>query len=258
MLRARIMLVGSDTVAITLMDGDGALVGGIESLALRGISPHRLRPNTIGDDALYQVDWIALTPHDGAIGVPSCDDATDNLTVLRCPETTTAGDALGDSTHRLLAHLLEQVQSWLSSDSHSDEARLVVITRGAIAVDTSEDVADLGQAAGWGLLRSAQNENPGRISLVDVDDWANADIALAGKLFVMSRNWRFAAAPSSHRGLPTPNKSPVRNSSTPVPGALSPSARERSTRETLRCSRGRKASARWGAARCVWACAAPG
>ena len=160
-LRARIMLVGSDTVAVTLMDGNGALVGRIESLALRGISPHRLRPNTIGDDALYQVDWIALTSHDGAIGVPSDDDATDNLTVVRCPETNTAGDALGESTYRLLAQLLEQVQSWLSSDSHGDEARLVVITRGAIAVDTSEDVADLGQAAGWGPLRSAQNENPG-------------------------------------------------------------------------------------------------
>ena len=55
----------------------------------------------------------------------------------------------------------------------------MVLTRGAIAVDSSEDVTDLGQAAVWGLLRSAQNENPGRILLADVDDWASADVAVA-------------------------------------------------------------------------------
>ena len=31
----------------------------------------------------------------------------------------------------------------------------------------------------WGLLRSAQTENPGRILLADVDDWASADVAVA-------------------------------------------------------------------------------
>ena len=75
--------------------------------------------------------------------------------------------------------MLDRVQNWLSSDSHDDDARLVVLTRGAIAVDSSEDVTDLGQAAVWGLLRSAQTENPGRILLVDVDDWASADVAVA-------------------------------------------------------------------------------
>ncbi len=75
--------------------------------------------------------------------------------------------------------MLDRVQKWLSSDSHDEDARLVVLTRGAIAVDSSEDVTDLGQAAVWGLLRSAQTENPGRISLADVDDWAGADVAVA-------------------------------------------------------------------------------
>ena len=54
-----------------------------------------------------------------------------------------------------------------------------MLTRGAVAVDSSEDVADLGQAAVWGLLRSAQTENPGRILLADVDDWASTDVAVA-------------------------------------------------------------------------------
>jgi hypothetical protein len=75
--------------------------------------------------------------------------------------------------------VLDLVQNWLSSDSHDDDSRLAVLTHGAIAVDSSEDVTDLGQAAVWGLLRSAQTENPGRILLADIDDWASADVAVA-------------------------------------------------------------------------------
>ncbi|MEK8169482.1 hypothetical protein NKH77_05740 [Streptomyces sp. M19] len=43
-----------------------------------------------------------------------------------------------------------------------------MLTHGAIALD-GEDVTDLGGAAAWGLTRSAQSENPGRIVLIDVD-----------------------------------------------------------------------------------------
>ena len=158
-LRARITLVGDDTVAVTLMDSGGALVGHIDSLALRGVSPSRLLMSTVADDAVYGLDWVALPPSDGSAG----GVATDNVTVLRCPTTIADSAAVADGTRRTLAHVLDRVQNWLSSDSHDDDARLVVLTRGAIAVDSSEDVTDLGQAAVWGLLRSAQTENPGRI-----------------------------------------------------------------------------------------------
>jgi polyketide synthase 7 len=181
-LRARITLVGDDTVAITLMDSGGALVGRIDSLALRGISPSRLHLSTVADDALYGLDWVALAPSNGnASDEPLARRAerTDSVTALRCPTTTADSSAVIDGTRLTLAHVLDGVQHWLSSDSHDDDARLVVLTRGAIAVDSSEDVTDLGQAAVWGLLRSAQSENPGRISLVDVDDWASADVAIA-------------------------------------------------------------------------------
>ncbi len=65
-LRARITLVGDDTVAVTLMDSCGALVGRIDSLALRGVSPGRLLMGTVADDALYGLDWVALAPSDGS------------------------------------------------------------------------------------------------------------------------------------------------------------------------------------------------
>jgi acyl transferase domain-containing protein/NADPH:quinone reductase-like Zn-dependent oxidoreductase len=174
-LRARITLVGDDTVAVTLMDGCGALVGRIDSLALLGISPNRLVMSAVSDDAVYGLDWVTLPPCDGGAG----DVATDNVTVFRCPTTIADSELVPEDTRRTLAHVLDRVQNWLSSDSHDDDARLVVLTHGAVAVDSSEDVTDLGQAAVWGLLRSAQSENPGRILLADVDDWASADVAVA-------------------------------------------------------------------------------
>ena len=130
------------------------------------------------DDALYGLDWVALAPCNGSAG--GCTDkVTDNVTVLRCPPTIAESAAFTDGTRRTLAHVLDRVQNWLSDDSHDTDARLVVLTRGAIAVDSSEGVTDLGQAAVWGLLRSAQTENPGRILLADVDDWDRGDIAVA-------------------------------------------------------------------------------
>ena len=173
-LRARIRLVGDDTVAVTLMDSRGALVGRIDSLALRGVAPNRLMMSSVADDAVYGLDWVALPPSDGIAG----DVATDDVTVLRCPTTIAESAAVPDLVRRTLAHVLDRVQNWLSSDSHDGDGRLVVLTRKAIAVDSSEDVIDLGLAAVWGLLRSAQAENPGRILLVDVDDWASADVAV--------------------------------------------------------------------------------
>ncbi|ORW96735.1 hypothetical protein AWB92_07320 [Mycobacterium sp. IEC1808] len=174
-LRARITLVGEDTVAVTLLDNRGTLVGRIDSLAVRGISPSRLLTSRRADDRLYGLDWVAIGPSVNHVDGILPDDCT----VLRCPTTTADTEAFTDDLHRLLATMLEQVQTWLSDESHDEEARLVVLTCGAIAVNSSEDVTNLGQAAVWGLLRSAQTENPGRIALVDVDDWAEADVAVA-------------------------------------------------------------------------------
>ena len=92
-LRARITLVGDDTVAVTLMDSGGALVGHIDSLALRGVSPSRLLMSTVADDAVYGLDWVALPPSDGCAG----GVANDNVTVLRCPTTIADSVAVADA-----------------------------------------------------------------------------------------------------------------------------------------------------------------
>ncbi|WP_413805383.1 SDR family NAD(P)-dependent oxidoreductase [Streptomyces sp. OE57] len=70
--------------------------------------------------------------------------------------------------------VLELLQSWLA-EPRLAEARLVVVTRGAVAtgdpvgVDLMAESVDVAGAAVWGLVRSAQAENPGRFLLLDLD-----------------------------------------------------------------------------------------
>ena len=63
--------------------------------------------------------------------------------------------------------------------SSATDSRLVVLTRNAVL---PEGGADLAGAAVWGLLRSAQQENPDRFLLVDVDDDAASWRALPAAL----------------------------------------------------------------------------
>ncbi|MGC0421414.1 SDR family NAD(P)-dependent oxidoreductase [Embleya sp. AB8] len=73
------------------------------------------------------------------------------------------------AVHRAVERALGVAQSWLAQEDLPDN-RLVVVTRGAMAVDDSDRVRDPAGAAVWGLLRSAQAEHPDRIVLVDLDD----------------------------------------------------------------------------------------
>ncbi|WP_336116609.1 SpnB-like Rossmann fold domain-containing protein, partial [Streptomyces sp. PTD9-10] len=74
--------------------------------------------------------------------------------------------------------VLGVVQSFLA-DERFARARLVVVTRGAVAVARdAAGVVDVVQAPVWGLVRAAAAENPGRFVLVDVE--AGADLGEAG------------------------------------------------------------------------------
>ena len=65
-----------------------------------------------------------------------------------------------------------------SPTSAPSDSRLVVVTRNAVATRSGEDVTDLAGAAVWGLVRSAQAENPGQLILLDVDGEASSYTAL--------------------------------------------------------------------------------
>ena len=112
----------------------------------------------------------------GALRRATADGAvTPDVIVLPCvsgpPDPAGASSepaGLAGGVHDALRRALGLVQEWLSDEAWSG-TRLVVVTRGAVAVTDREDVADLRQAPVLGLLRCAQVENPGRITVVDLD-----------------------------------------------------------------------------------------
>ena len=92
---------------------------------------------------------------------------------------------LARSAHETANRVLRLVQDWLGDERFSD-SRLVVITAGAVVTGVGEGAPGLAQAPAWGLVRSAEAENPGRFVLVDVDrepaSWEALPAALAGAL----------------------------------------------------------------------------
>ena len=71
--------------------------------------------------------------------------------------------------HEHVHRVLGLLQDWLADERFS-ACRLVLLTRGAVAVSAGEQLPGLAQSPVWGLVRSAQSENPGRLILIDVDD----------------------------------------------------------------------------------------
>jgi Polyketide synthase dehydratase/Alcohol dehydrogenase GroES-like domain len=79
-----------------------------------------------------------------------------------------AADGVAERVRQVSGDVLELVQDWLGDDTFAG-SRLLVLTRGAVPAGPGGAVRDLAGAAVWGLLRSAQTENPGRIVLGDLD-----------------------------------------------------------------------------------------
>jgi mycoketide-CoA synthase len=103
---------------------------------------------------------LAATP-----GASSCYPADGDRVAQRATGNDVASaSAVRDSVERTL----ELLKAWLADDALGD-ARLVLVTRGAVATRDGE-APDLASAPLWGLLRSAQSEHPGRFLLVDLDD----------------------------------------------------------------------------------------
>jgi acyl transferase domain-containing protein len=177
-LRVRLEKRADGSVNLRVADGTGqpvATVGSLVSRPLSADAPATARP---ADGALYAVRWTAadlpeppagqrwrlaaddpagLVPDWPALGADGCAVAV--LPFAGGPGETPAGIAVRalDALRTLLA------------DARAQDATLVVVTRGALAVG-DEDVPDLSAAALWGLVRSAQTENPGRLVLADLDD----------------------------------------------------------------------------------------
>ncbi|MFI0743415.1 SDR family NAD(P)-dependent oxidoreductase [Streptomyces sp. NPDC021100] len=89
-------------------------------------------------------------------------DASPNATI-------SAGDALRAAVRDVTRRALRLLQDWLA-DERPAGARLVLVTRGAVAVRPEDGADDPASAALWGLIRSAQAEHPERFAVLDLDD----------------------------------------------------------------------------------------
>ncbi|MCZ4612079.1 SDR family NAD(P)-dependent oxidoreductase, partial [Streptomyces sp. Lzd4kr] len=120
------------------------------------------------------------------VGGPGEGAEADRLSGERAPRhlvVSVAGAGEGmDAARAATRQVLTLLRDFLADD-RLRRSRLLLVTRGAVAATDADDVTDLGAAAVWGLVRSAQAEHPGRLLLVDTDEASAALLpALPGLL----------------------------------------------------------------------------
>ncbi|MFJ8210233.1 type I polyketide synthase [Streptomyces sp. NPDC096033] len=188
-LRVRLTSPAPDTVSLTAADGTGRAVVTVGSLVLRTVTADQL-PAAGGvdhPDALYRLDWPVLplgdgdTPQDTTGPLTRVEDHTglralldglgdagrpaDTVLVPAPPGSRTTPEA--EQVHTVTREGLALLRTWLGDD-RTTGSRLVLLTRGAVAPEPGTTVTDPAQSALWGLVRSAQSENPGRLVLADL------------------------------------------------------------------------------------------
>ncbi|MCZ7417900.1 type I polyketide synthase, partial [Streptomyces sp. WMMC897] len=198
-VRVRLAPAGGDAVSLLVADAAGAPVVWAESLALRPVDVERLDTGGAAQrDGLLRTEWQPLTldpradelerwallgdedafgfhlpKHPSVAALAALEQPP--LAAVLCVQSGQGpgrADQAGQADQAVVAHetlirTWETVCDWLAEERLAG-SRLVVATRGAVAT-AAEGVSDLAAAGVWGLLRSAEAENPGRFALVDVD-----------------------------------------------------------------------------------------
>ncbi|SOR83525.1 Erythronolide synthase, modules 3 and 4 [Streptomyces chartreusis NRRL 3882] len=197
--RVRITPLGEGSVRMDLYDVAGEPLAVVEQLTARRLDPAELQPSSTSTAAargLFALSWPALPtpdtpqPADTIVwrpqdsgeadtwGLPAVTDLEDvpaSVQVVVLPVSGRDRDVTEVSTAVLAA-----LQAWLAEDRLA-RARLAVVTRGAVAVDTGvgpdagADVVDLAASGIWGMVRTAQSEHPDRFTLLDLDPHQHAD-----------------------------------------------------------------------------------
>jgi acyl transferase domain-containing protein/acyl-CoA synthetase (AMP-forming)/AMP-acid ligase II/thioesterase domain-containing protein/acyl carrier protein len=150
--RAHITPTGPHEVRVVLTTPAGAPIASIASLVTRPIE---------AGHGLHRMSWTPVPPTD-----------VDQRYALFRVDPPTPDDDPPSRTRRLLGDTVARLREWLADDRPD---RLVVVTHRA----TTDD-PDLAGAAVWGLIRSAQGEHPGRITLVDLCGTPSSEAALPG------------------------------------------------------------------------------
>ncbi|OQO89683.1 hypothetical protein B1813_22555 [Saccharomonospora piscinae] len=188
--------------AVLLADAEGAPLATVDSLALRPPQQAGTQSSDGTDRSMLHLAWPPLplperVPDDRTVVLgepgrlaPLGLDSYAELAEIAALAGTSAmpssvlvaiGQRAADpvaAVHESTETLLTLVRDWLAADG-LDSARLVVVTSGATGNDA---VTDLAGSAAWGLVRSAQTENPGRFVLVDLDTHPASASALPAAL----------------------------------------------------------------------------
>ncbi|MGF1429061.1 SDR family NAD(P)-dependent oxidoreductase, partial [Kitasatospora sp. LaBMicrA B282] len=208
-IRVALRSTSEDTVRVTAVDPAGKPVLVAEAMRMRRADPTQLTPAAAGLDSLFSLEWhpvpaaadsvlppvVVLGPDRLAVPaalpqarvhaevaalVAALDDGArlpglGVLTVAAAAEARLPGPETVAATHELAERLLLEVQAWLAEPRLSG-VPLVVVTRGAVgaARDGAGDVTDLPASTAWGLIRSAQSEQPDRFLLLDLDPAAES------------------------------------------------------------------------------------
>ncbi|MEU2251514.1 type I polyketide synthase, partial [Streptomyces sp. NPDC019224] len=178
-LRVRVSRRG-EGFAVLLADPTGAPVASVDSVVLRPPAAGALgRADRARHDWLLRTEWTVV-PGTGA-AVPCTEwtssaepaaelsDAFGATAHVRFEPTPEEGAAPG----LVLLHassaseLLPALRTWTGDEANS-HTHLVVLTHHAVTT-SPDDVQDLTPSPVWGLVRAAQAENPGRITLADLD-----------------------------------------------------------------------------------------
>ncbi|WP_246258391.1 type I polyketide synthase [Amycolatopsis anabasis] len=198
-LRVRFSPAGSDEVSLQLADDTGAPVAAVKSLVLRPVSADQLDRTARVGGSLFGVEWAeaevasagelsgCAVLGESRLGIEA--DRYPDLAALvdsgATPETVFvecgSPEDLATAAHAVAGAALAVVRAWLAEDRFA-RSRLVVVTRGAVAVEPGEGVRDVAAGAVWGLVRSAQAEHPGRFVLLDLDRGDASYRALPGAL----------------------------------------------------------------------------
>ncbi|MEU5647639.1 SDR family NAD(P)-dependent oxidoreductase, partial [Streptomyces milbemycinicus] len=200
-VRARITPQGDNDYRLTLTDATGQTVLTAGTIASRPLDTARLRTRGPGD-GLYQVRWTAMPIPAGSATAVADDWAMLGDAGLRdggladavaplasYPDVAALVAAMDDGTPvpsvvltglapadggdaDVVVEVLTTAREWLA-EPRLAESRLVVVTHDAAVAEDTDSGPDGGDvdpvAAGvWGLIRSAQSENPGRFTLLDL------------------------------------------------------------------------------------------
>ncbi|MFJ1749257.1 SDR family NAD(P)-dependent oxidoreductase [Streptomyces sp. NPDC088116] len=103
----------------------------------------------------------------GGFGIhPALLDAALHAALLM-PDAASA-DEVPEAVRDIAYWALDALTRWLDEEA-MPASRLVLLTRNAVRTGSGTEALDITQAPVWGLVRSAQTENPERITLVDHD-----------------------------------------------------------------------------------------